>query len=77
MSQSIAKLVQAIQLQPELMLQILSQVAPIQPHNRRLRNSEVKSWLNLYFVSSGVDISHTVKFLAKQKKISVISWDKR
>ena len=43
MSQSIAKLVQAIQLQPALMLQILSQVAPIQPHNRRLRNSEVKS----------------------------------
>ena len=77
MSQSIAKLVQAIQLQPELMLQILSQVAPIQPHNRRLRNSEVKSWLNLYFVSSGVDISHTVKFFAKENILSVFSSDKR
>ena len=77
MSQRIAKLVQAIQLQPELMLQILSQVAPIQPHNRRLRNSEVKSWLNLYFVSSDVVISHTVKLFAKENILSVISSDKR
>ena len=77
MSQSIAKLVQAIQLQPELMLQILSQVAPIQPHNRRLRNSEVKSWLNLYFVSSDVVISHTVKFFAKENILRVFSSDKR